>query len=110
MSRRRGRNSSREDYGDDFEERWKPQTYDEREIPTRMKRDGSFKSAGYICNTCGWRTTKISTGRQAMRGHLKIHARERRARRKAFFRQALFLAVVVGITILILSGQAEVSS
>ena len=66
-------------------------------VPQRFKDDGLYIPGGFSC-WCGWTTEKTAlSGRQALRGHLKGHAYERRAWQRPLKHQAALLAVMASI-------------
>lgn len=78
-------------------------------LPKRMVPkilDGRIKPSGFRCKTCGWDTDKPGyRGQQAMRGHMRVHVRTKRAWRRGIFVACL----VLGITVIIIyrSGGLE---
>ena len=78
------------------EEAFRPVALRADEVPTSLRTD--FKSSGLACLQCTFTTMKTGFSRkQAMRAHLKIHTRDRRARRRG---------IVIAGLIIVMTGLA----
>ena len=77
-----------------------PDLLPEEAVPEPLAGRGLYRPTGFTCWQCEFTTKKRGfPGRQAIRAHIKVHKRDRRAWMRPLVRQSLVVPMIIGLAI-----------